>query len=64
MNQFQKPPHPMRLSEAQGDSTMSDQQTTSNYREVSQSQEPPPSGWATGFIMFAGVMWTSPSSGL
>ncbi len=35
---------------------MSDQQTTSKHREVSQSQEPPPSGWATGFIMFAGVM--------
>ena len=32
------------------------EQTTSNYRPAGQPQEPPPSGWATGFIMFAGVM--------
>ncbi|UYM05635.1 DUF7144 family membrane protein [Solicola gregarius] len=32
------------------------EQTTSNYHDAGQRQAPPPSGWATGFIMFAGVM--------
>jgi len=32
------------------------EQTTSNYNYAGQQEEPPPSGWATGFIMFAGVM--------
>jgi hypothetical protein len=32
------------------------EQTTSNYRDTSQGREPPPSGLATGFIVFAGVM--------
>jgi len=32
------------------------EQTTSNYSASGGQQEPPPSGLATGFIMFAGVM--------
>ncbi|HEY9395956.1 MAG TPA: hypothetical protein VIP58_17520, partial [Nocardioides sp.] len=32
------------------------EQTPLNDETTWQAQEPPPSGWATGFIMFAGVM--------
>jgi hypothetical protein len=39
----------------QGGSTMPEQ-TTSNYTGAGPQHEPPPSGLATGFIVFAGVM--------
>ncbi|GGU20855.1 DUF7144 family membrane protein [Nocardioides albus] len=32
------------------------EQTTPNYRDPVQLDAPPPSGWATGFIVFAAVM--------